>query len=117
MGTTMTRPPENSAKTARRGNPDKLIPHRWQPGQSGNPGGRPTTAPLSQACREVLSHPVPGDPEGRTYAEKIATTLAEKAAGGDIRAAQELGDRAEGRPRQRLEIENASLRQAFERMS
>jgi hypothetical protein len=65
----------------------------------------------------VLAHPVPDDPEGRTYAEKIAATLAEKAAEGDIRAAQELADRAEGKPRQSLEIENTSLREAFERMT
>jgi hypothetical protein len=108
---------ENSAKTARRGNPDKLIPHRWQPGQSGNPGGRPKKTPLADACRDVLGQPVPDDAEGRTYAQKIAVTLAEKAAEGDIRAAQELGDRAEGRARQAIEIGHTRLREAFDRMS
>ena len=91
-------------------------PHRWKPGQSGNPGGRPKGAPLSQACRALLGQPVPGDPEGRTYAQLIAQTLAEKALRGDIRAAQELADRAEGRARQSIEIEHSSLREAFERM-
>ena len=108
--------PENSAKTVR-GNPDKTLPHRWQPGESGNPGGRPKAAPLSQACREVLALPVPGDPEARSYAQKIAATLAEKAAQGDIRAVAELADRAEGKARQSIEIENTVLRDAFERMS
>jgi hypothetical protein len=111
----MTRKPQNRKKT---GEP---IPGgeatRWKPGQSGNPGGRPKTAPLSQACREVLALLVPGDAEGRTYAQKIAAALAEKAADGDIRAAQELGDRAEGRARQSIEIENTAQRDAFERMS
>ena len=65
---------------------------RWKPGQSGNPGGRPKRTPLSDACREVLALPVPGDSEGRTYAQKIAAMLANKAGEGDIRAAQELGD-------------------------
>ena len=60
---------------------------------------------------------MPGDPEGRTYAEKIAATLAEKAAKGDIRAAQELAGRAEGKARQSVEIENTTLRAAFERMT
>jgi Family of unknown function (DUF5681) len=108
--------PENSAKSVR-GNPDKTIPHRWQPGQSGNPGGRPKRAPLADACREVLALPVPADAEGRTYAQKIAATLAEKAAEGDIRAAAELADRAEGRARQSIEIGQTRLREAFDRMS
>ncbi len=90
---------------------------QFKPGQSGNPGGRPKTAPLSHACRELLALPLPDDPEGRTYAEAIAQALAEKALAGDIRAAQEIADRAEGKPRQRLEIDNSALREAFDRMN
>ena len=110
---------ENRQKTGFRGpTPDVGRASRWQPGcPSPNPGGRPKKTPLSDACREVLALPVPGDPEGRTYAEKIAGTLAEKAAKGDIRAAQELADRAEGKARQSVEIENTTLRDAYERMS
>jgi Family of unknown function (DUF5681) len=90
---------------------------RFKPGQSGNPGGRPKMAALSRACRELLAVPLPDDPQGRTYAEAIAEALARKALAGDIRAAQELGDRAEGRARQAIEIEHTRLREAFERMS
>ena len=110
---------ENRQRTGFRGpSPQVGRATQWQPGcPSPNPGGRPKKTPLSDACREVLASPVPGDPEGRTYAEKIAATLAEKAANGDIRAAQELADRAEGKARQSVEIENATLRAAFERMS
>jgi len=36
---------------------------------------------------------------------------------GDIRAAQEIGDRAEGRASQSVEIQSAEMREAFERMS
>jgi hypothetical protein len=108
-------PPENRRKTG------KQVPGseatRFQPGRSGNPGGRPKTAPLSQACRELLAVPVPDDPDGRTYAEAIAQKLAQKAIEGDIRAAQEIADRAEGRARQSIEIQNTSLREAFDRMS
>jgi uncharacterized protein DUF5681 len=89
----------------------------FQPGRSENPGGRPKNAPLSQACRELLALPVPNDAKGRTYAEAIAEVLAKKALGGDIRAAQELADRAEGRAHQSIEFQNAELREAFERMS
>ena len=89
----------------------------FQKGQSGNPGGRPKTAPLSHACRNLLVSNVPDDPQGRTFAEAIAQTLAEKAVAGDIRSAQELADRAEGRSRQSVEISHTSLRDAFDRMS
>jgi uncharacterized protein DUF5681 len=106
--------PENRQKTGKQ-SPGEAT--RFQPGQSGNPGGRPKTAPLSQACREILAQPVPDDAKGRTYAEAIAETLAKNALKGDIRAAQELADRSEGKPRQRLEIEDTPRRQAFERMS
>jgi hypothetical protein len=107
--------PENRRKTG------KQVPGseatRFPPGRSGNPGGRPKTAPLSQACRELLAASVPRDPMRRTYAEAIAQTLAEKALAGDIRAAAELADRAEGRARQSIEIQSVALREAFERMS
>jgi len=110
--------PKNKQKTGFRGpDPDVGKPYRWNKGQSGNPGGRPRMAPLSHACRELLAAPVPSDPEGRTYAEAIAKSLAEKALAGDIRAAQEIADRAEGKARQSIEIENTALRDAFERMS
>jgi hypothetical protein len=65
----------------------------------------------------LLARTIPSDPKGRTYAEAIAEALAEKAVAGDIRAAQELADRAEGRARQSIEIEHTLLRQAFDRMN
>lgn len=105
---------ENSERSAARW-PKNLKP--WKPGESGNPGGRPKIAPLSQACRELLAQSVPDDPEGRTFAEAIAQMLAKKAMEGDIRAAQELADRAEGRAHQSIEFQNTALREAFERMT
>jgi len=74
-------------------------------------------APLAHACRELLATLLPDDSRGRSYAEAIAQMLADKAVGGDIRAAQEIADRAEGRTRQSIEIAQTSLRDAFERMS
>ena len=111
--------PENRRKTGFRGpSPDVGLATQFKPGQpSANPGGRPKTAPLSQACRELLAQPVPGDAEGRTYAQAIAAQLGEKAIAGDIVAIRELADRAEGRARQAIEIENTNLRDAFERMT
>jgi hypothetical protein len=110
-------PTANSEKNSgkRRGKPENLKP--WPKGVSGNPQGRPKSAPLAHACRELLAQPVPDDSEGRTYAEAIAQTLAEKALAGDIRAAQEIADRAEGKARQSIEIEHTELRDAFDKLS
>jgi len=91
----------NSGKTVgpkKRGRVENLKP--FLPGTSGNPEGRPKTAALSAACRDKLAHLVPDDPHGRTYAQVIADRLGELAIAGNISAAQELADRAEGRPRQ-----------------
>jgi Family of unknown function (DUF5681) len=79
-------------------------PYRWPPGVSGNPGGRPKTAVLSQACREKLGELVPDDEHNRTYAQLIADMLGEKAIHGNMDAAAELADRGEGRPRQDVEV-------------
>ena len=80
-------------------------PHRWQPGQSGNPGGRPRTGALAKACRDLLERPVPGDRAGRTYAQAIAERLADLALQGHMGAVRELGDRAEGRAGNLLNVE------------
>jgi transposase-like protein len=48
---------------------------------------------------------------------RSAQVLADKALAGDLQAAREIADRAEGRPRQSPEIENSSLREAFDRMT
>jgi Family of unknown function (DUF5681) len=89
--------PENRRETAE-ANLARGAAHRFKPGQSGNPGGRPRTAKLSEACRAKLASPVPGDAKGRTYAEAITDMLAQRALKGDIRAVEELANRAEGRP-------------------
>jgi len=76
----------------------------WPKGVSGNPGGRPRKTPLADACRELLDRPVASDRTGRTYAEAIAEKLAKKALAGNIPAAREIADRAEGKARQAMEV-------------
>jgi hypothetical protein len=79
----------------------------FKPGQSGNPAGRPKCRTLSEAYRVKLARVDESDPEGRTFAEKIAdaqVTLAASSDMGSTFAAKELGDRTEGRPRQAVEV-------------
>jgi hypothetical protein len=101
-----TRTPQNRRKTGKKNPVPRSESTQWKPGQSGNPGGRPRTAPLSQACRELLNAPVPNDPQARTYAQVIAAQLAKKAMRGDVEASRELANRAEGKARQAVDIES-----------
>jgi hypothetical protein len=78
---------------------------RYPKGVSGNPGGCPRYSEVSKAARALLALPIPGDPEKRLFAEGIAETLAWQALAGDRGAASELVDRAEGKPRQAVELE------------
>ena len=80
---------------------------RWRKGQTGNAGGRPKSRLLSEALRNRLGEVRPDDPEHRTWAEAIAANLIEIAASKSsiaIDAANEVCDRAEGRPAQHLQI-------------
>ena len=99
-------PPEHRRKTAE-ANLARGQAFRFKPGQSGNPGGRPRTAKLSEACRAKLASPIPGDPESRSFADVIADKLALQALKGDIRAAQEIS-----RPSRRKAEPDGSSRRA-----
>lgn len=99
-----TGPPENRRGTGRNNPVPRSEATQWKPGQSGNPGGRPKSAPLAEACRELLNSPKPGDRLHRTYAQIIAAKLAAKAMRGDVESARELANRAEGKARQALDI-------------
>jgi hypothetical protein len=98
------RPPANRRKSGRPNPVPNSERTRWKPGQSGNPSGRPRTALLSQAVREKLGDLVPDDPQGRTFAQKIADSLIERAARGDPESFRALGDRAEGKPSQSVAL-------------
>lgn len=85
-----------------RGKPfEKGNKYAFKPGESGNPGGRPKLAILSDAYREQLAQELPN---GQTFAELIATQMCMAAAKGDISAAREICDRVEGRARQSVDI-------------
>jgi len=83
---------------------------RWTKGQaSPNPGGRPSKTPLSDAYRQLLGKPYPGDQRGRTYVERIADVVCYEAGGGDLAAIREITDRTEGKARQNVEMNPIDL--------
>jgi hypothetical protein len=103
-----------------------LQPYNFKPGQSGNPGGRPSTKRLTEEYRKMLDKPFPGR-EPMTYAEVIAERVVMEAAMGTrggsgtlsfLDAAAELADRIEGKPQTKGELTGAhgeSLFQPLER--
>ena len=94
---------ENSGGTVVKGRVENLRP--WPKGTSGNPGGRPKSAALSEAFREVLAEVVVTSAGEFTVAELIARRLARDAVRrGSVGAARELGNRAEGFPCSTLDV-------------
>ena len=66
---------------------------RFQPGQSGNPGGRPKEKPFREALRLELAAAGEDNKALRT----IARALIDKAAEGDMAAIREVADRVDGK--------------------
>jgi hypothetical protein len=77
-------------------------PNGFQPGQSGNPAGRPKSITLSEAIRLQLAQQYGED---RTYAEEIARVLCVAAVKGNVNAAREIADRTEGKPKQAIDVD------------
>lgn len=70
---------------------------QWQPGQSGNPGGRRKDKPWRDALNQAVNAIAEGDPQGRKKILLIAEAVANAAMGGDMQAAREIGDRLDGK--------------------
>ena len=68
---------------------------RFEPGQSGNPGGRPRQRSLSKAAREKLDQINPVT--GLTYAQEIVDALVKEGKRGNVWAAKELREWTEGK--------------------
>ncbi len=76
----------------------------FQPGQSGNPSGRPKSKVLSDAYRRELEKVDLTDERGRTFAEILAERAVAKAASGDVAALREIADRTEGKAKQTITL-------------
>ena len=79
---------------------DKL--QQWQPGQSGNPGGRPKGTSLTSVLRELLDQIPKGDTA--KLKERIVKALLDKALRGDTRALDIIFDRTDGKVSLPLEV-------------
>jgi len=97
---------KNSGKSV--GKPENLTP--WQPGESGNPKGRPPGRSISSILKDLLNKNFTnidpfekGQLKERPINEHIAIKLANMALKGDISSIKEIFDRTEGKPPQKLE--------------
>ena len=90
-----------------------LEPHKFKPGQSGNPSGRPKNV-LSKALRKKLEELESDLPDARQKADVIVDKLYELAAAGNLEAIKIVLDRMEGRPRQSFNVTTDS-RERIER--
>ncbi len=74
----------------------------FQPGQSGNPGGRPKTKHLTHALLKVLEST--DKKTGRTIAEVLVAALAKRGRRGDVPALNLIWNRSEGVMAQPIEV-------------
>jgi hypothetical protein len=95
-----------------------MTAHRWQPGESGNPTGRPKRKLLTDALTAELQKAVTKDSD-RTKAQAIITRLVNIVLTGDrsesVAAAKLLWAYHEGQPTQPIVIEDEARRVAAER--
>jgi hypothetical protein len=73
---------------------------KFKKGQSGNPKGRPPMPDLKAACAAILAD----EKDGMTALDAVLKALRNKAIKGDVRAAQELMDRAYGKSTQAIDL-------------
>jgi Family of unknown function (DUF5681) len=76
---------------------------KFEPGESGNPAGRPRRTKLTEALIAKLAEAVPIGGE-LTIADHLAGALIKEALQGNVTAIREIADRTEGKPKQSLDI-------------
>jgi hypothetical protein len=73
---------------------------RFQPGQSGNPGGRST----EKRFREALLLELAEDGDARRPLREVAKALIAAALTRDVSAIREIADRIDGKPAQAIDV-------------
>lgn len=100
---------ENTTRNTKRKLPEALEKNLWQPGQSGNPGGRPKRKPISDLYEEILNDPA--------ELEKIRAAVVKALTRGNMAMVlqlKEMSDRVEGKVTQPIEADvNVNLADAI----
>jgi hypothetical protein len=93
-------------KAKPRGNPKKIAPFKWKPGQSGNPKGRPRKEPLTDILRAVLAEKIPhaqGEQQSLAHA-LVRNWVLEAIRTKDTPTISEIFNRIEGKLRDRIAL-------------
>jgi hypothetical protein len=78
--------------------------YQFQPGQSGNPGGRPKGyVPFAPALRRELAK---ADRRNKTQMQKIAEKVVAMALKGDMDAVRWIADRVDGKVAQSIQVDS-----------
>lgn len=95
----------------------------WQPGQTGNPGGRPKTKPITDRYLRIVETELPDEictalslPRGATFGDAIALAQARQAIKGETAAAKQMREAIEGRSITQVDFEgqNAAMTIIFD---
>ena len=78
--------------------PGNSIGRQFQPGQSGNPKGRPPERPLTVALRDAL------DANDGEIIKVLVQTAIDRAKAGDFRYFKEIMDRVDGKVTNRMDV-------------
>jgi hypothetical protein len=78
--------------------PKRVIGRPFQPGQSGNPNGRPKSKPFRKALSEALK----ASDDDSEILKAVALALVAKAKEGDVQAIKEIADRMDGKVAQAI---------------
>ncbi len=106
---------QNNAKTTAK-LPGGITGKGFQPGASGNPGGRPKTRPISAALDRIGTSELPERqrkrlalPKGSTWFDGVAIAMLYEAANGNPAAAKEVRESIEGKAPQRVELSPVTI--------
>lgn len=90
----------NTEENTKRELPEALRQNLWQPGQSGNPSGRPKKKPISELYEAIL-----GDPEELAKIRAAVIKSLTKGNMAMVLQLREMTDRVEGKVTQPIEAD------------
>lgn len=91
---------ENTKTNTKRPLPPALAQNLWQPGQSGNPGGRPKKKPITELYERILN-----DPANLDAIESAVNKALQRGNMAMVLQLKEMTDRIEGKVTQPIEAD------------
>ena len=92
--------PHNTNENTKRSLPVEAEPYKWQPGQSGNPGGRPKKKPITELYERILN-----DPANLDAIESAVNKALQRGNMAMVLQLKEMTDRIEGKVTQPIQAD------------